>query len=783
MSKSSPGVSPNSSGELSMVKSQPNAHLKSCVALVIICEPHQTIGLRPIPGKAANWFPFIAVKDEEGWQSTAESFAERVVGSKVPVKFTNVFHTQISRKGIWLRRVIFTTSFKNPAGPCCQKVKTLTWIPLNHVITKIDDLGIWGSEPSFYAYSHVKKSGVNFFLEANLKEAIEMYPPMNSNKTSHQVIFKSGMSRDDAVILAEEFYSHVYPSQNMNLPSFIDYFQTIGWSKDQRTLARTYNSFRDYNQDFVRLSLFINGIAAFADSVPQAGPTGAARNLYIFRFFDENRSGYLELNEFYNVRREVMNLTKQVNGNPVEVVVNELSYDYEAVKLPFGSKVTFENFNGAIYNMQLRGTSKLCRSGVPVRGGRLYSADHVLAQTGEGKNMLCKRHSRGNFSIEAYEVRINGSGRVLGSAPVPNDVVGTLTVQQKMASDLMLSDNTPLKCISLVHHHAEAMGFFTKTHGVKHDWERLPDDKFNERVAIMKDTLKRAKDIFKNEPPVKKVNSPVYVLGDIHGNLMDLMTFERVLWAKGPCEGGNFLFLGDYVDRGKDSMECILYLFAMKIANTAKFSLLRGNHEVRSLQESMTYKKEVMKKLSRGGKLHDFAKEMWEMFNEVFDSMPVCAVIDDSIFCAHGGIPGISATKLEQLMRIPKNMPDPENESPPAWEMLWNDPMEKNDALAAINITASGSKHSHLEQMKGYLKNEKRGTAYLYTDIAVNNFLGGNGLTHIIRAHEVIPPGYRFQMGGKVTTVFSTSRYCDQDNKAACIFVQDGKMRVIRIDT
>lgn len=781
MSSKSRGVQKSPSAPI--LKTQSNAHLKSCISLVVICEPHQTIGLRSIPGRRALWFPFTPVGDDDHWQSIADKFAGDLLGSKVSVKFTNAYHTQVSRKGLWLKRIIFTAFLKNASGACCQKIKTLTWLPLNQVISNIDDPRIWGSDPSFYAYSYVKKLGVQLFLESNLKEAIELYPPKNSPKMYHQMIFRSGMSMDDAVIIAEEFYSHVYPSQNMNMLSFMEYFHLIGWSSDRLTLKRMYNSFRTYDQDVVRLNAFVNGIAAYSMNVPQAGLTGAARNFYIFRYFDENRSGFLEMNEFYNMRLEAMNMSKQVTGNPVDLVVNELASDYEAVRLPFGSTVGFDNFKGAIADMKLRGTSSLCRTRIPIRGRRIYSSDQVIAQSSDSAVARCKKHSRGNYSLEAYEVMINGSARVTGSRPVPNNILSTLTMQQKFTSDLLLADNDPAKCIAMVHHHAEAVGIWAKSHADRHDWERLPDNLFQERVNIIKNTLKRAKEIFLREPPVRRVSSPVYVLGDIHGNLRDLMTFETVLWRKGPCEGGNFLFLGDYVDRGADSMECILYLFAKKIMNPEKFSLLRGNHEVRGLQKSMTYKREVQKKLSRNGKLHDFAVQMWDEFNNVFDSMPVCAIIDDSIFCAHGGIPGISATKIEHLMSIPKVMPDPENQSAPAWEILWNDPMEKADALEAINITSSGSKHSHLEQMKGYLKNEKRGTAYLYTDIAVNNFLGGNGLSHVIRAHEVIPDGYRYQIDGKVTTVFSTSRYCGQNNKAACILVHDGKMRVIRIDT
>lgn len=83
----------------------------------------------------------------------------------------------------------------------------------------------------------------------------------------------------------------------------------------------------------------------------------------------------------------------------------------------------------------------------------------------------------------------------------------------------------------------------------------------------------------------------------------------------------------------------------------------------------------------------------------------------------------------------------------------------------------------------GFLSNTKRGTGFFYTEEAVNNFLDINGLTHIIRAHEVMPIGYKFHMGGKVMTIFSCARYCGGSNEAACVSVDGNKIRVIRLDT
>lgn len=111
------------------------------------------------------------------------------------------------------------------------------------------------------------------------------------------------------------------------------------------------------------------------------------------------------------------------------------------------------------------------------------------------------------------------------------------------------------------------------------------------------------------------------------------MCYERLFWNSGPSlVHSNFLFLGDYVDRGDYGVEYVAYLLALKILAPDKFFICRGNHEVRSIQRAFTYEKECYKKygLSVGEKI-------WKKTNRVFDVMPICAVIDNNIFCSHGG--------------------------------------------------------------------------------------------------------------------------------------------------
>ena len=160
------------------------------------------------------------------------------------------------------------------------------------------------------------------------------------------------------------------------------------------------------------------------------------------------------------------------------------------------------------------------------------------------------------------------------------------------------------------------------------------------------------------EKRVLDIPSPCYVLGDIHGNLDDLRFFSQRLWTLGMhLTGSNFLFMGDYVDRGMYGIEVIMYLFAYKIKVPHKVFLLRGNHETRSVNGWIQWYKHrcfLSQCRQRFGRYGDM---IWEKVNQVFDCLPFAATIDQSIFCVHGGIPpretSLKGNRIEQMLKIP----------------------------------------------------------------------------------------------------------------------------------
>ncbi|CAL4139946.1 unnamed protein product, partial [Meganyctiphanes norvegica] len=301
------------------------------------------------------------------------------------------------------------------------------------------------------------------------------------------------------------------------------------------------------------------------------------------------------------------------------------------------------------------------------------------------------------------------------------------------------------------------------------DWGEVDKTKLGQYILSLCHSVK---DVFENEPRLLKISPPCYILGDIHGNYRDLVCFEKALWRVGPAiTPANFLFLGDYVDRGEYGVEVVAYLFAQKLQAPGKFHLLRGNHEVREIQQLFSFYSECLSKF--GDRL---GKEIWNGINDAFDCMPIAAIVDRKIFCIHGGIPKLGVSDgLSELRKIPCPLPRPDLQSNIAWQMMWNDPVAAEE-LTDETVT-------QLKDNGGFAYNEKRQTAYVFNSRAFDAFLSNNKLTHVVRAHEVKQAGFEIQQRGRLMTVFSSSHYCGGNNEAACVLVHDMRMRVIRIDT
>ncbi|KAI0644098.1 Metallo-dependent phosphatase [Trametes meyenii] len=269
--------------------------------------------------------------------------------------------------------------------------------------------------------------------------------------------------------------------------------------------------------------------------------------------------------------------------------------------------------------------------------------------------------------------------------------------------------------------------------------------------------LDQATDLMSREANLLQVPSPVTVCGDIHGQYYDLM---KVFEVGGSFEENNYLFLGDYVDRGCFGIECLLYLYALKLCYPNRLFLLRGNHECRHLTEYFTFKRECV---------HKYGQEIYDACIKSFQALPVTALVDGKFFCVHGGISPELDT-LQDLQRM-NRFEEPASKGL-LCDLLWADPIPNFGHETEPTYENPHGLHPGVP----FIDNHTRGCSYYFTYEAACKFLERNQLLGIFRGHEAQDAGYTMHRKTptkkfpSVITIFSAPNYLDvYHNRGAVI--------------
>jgi len=242
----------------------------------------------------------------------------------------------------------------------------------------------------------------------------------------------------------------------------------------------------------------------------------------------------------------------------------------------------------------------------------------------------------------------------------------------------------------------------------------------------------KAREVLTNESNVQPVPAPVTVVGDVHGQFHDLMEIFQI---GGIPPDTNYLFLGDYVDRGYYSVETVQMVVCYKVRHPERIFMIRGNHESRQITQVYGFYDECVRKYG--------SANVWKMFTDLFDYLPLTALVENSIFCPHGGL-SPSIDSLDHIREIDRIQEIPHEG--PMCDLVWSDP----DDRTGWGISP-------------------RGAGYTFGMDITQMFNDRNGLRMVARAHQLVMDGYDWLHQDSLVTVFSAPNYCYRCGNRAAI--------------
>lgn len=263
------------------------------------------------------------------------------------------------------------------------------------------------------------------------------------------------------------------------------------------------------------------------------------------------------------------------------------------------------------------------------------------------------------------------------------------------------------------------------------------------------DVIHRSTSILKSEETVLNISAPYNIVGDLHGNLADLLFIFKQF---GPPPVTSYLFLGDYVDRGDYSVAVMTLLLSLLIKFPDRVKIIRGNHEFHLINRLYGFYDEIINTYGNS--------DLWDAFQVVFSYMPLGCILDEKIFCVHGGIsPHLESVKqLQQLTRPITTYLD----DPIVCDILWSDPIESKDTFSE----------------------NRRGLGVRYSAESVVKFLKDNKLAVLVRAHQCVLNGVNIFAQRHGLTVFSSSNYLPQSKNLCGIIrsIGNGEVQLFSLE-
>ena len=266
------------------------------------------------------------------------------------------------------------------------------------------------------------------------------------------------------------------------------------------------------------------------------------------------------------------------------------------------------------------------------------------------------------------------------------------------------------------------------------------------------DLIKEVKPLLEKDHSLIRIRSPCKIFGNIHGVYTDLMRYFESFGnpsddnQMGDINVMQYIFLGDFCDRGLYSLEVILLLFALKVKYPDFIYLIRGHHEDKFINE----------KYGLGDECHDRLLDniknplsIFANINKAFDYLPFGILLDNNILMVHGGI-GSSINTLDDIENIKRPVSVEHNvtnkDQLHIIDLLWS---EYSEDIDNIEINSERDKN-------------KNGFIVKYGKERLNKFLVENKINLLITAHQFVKEGFTTFNNDRLLTVFSATNYMDK---------------------
>lgn len=373
----------------------------------------------------------------------------------------------------------------------------------------------------------------------------------------------------------------------------------------------------------------------------------------------------------------------------------------------------------------------------------------------ESPTLTLNQHHRAGASPPTPDVRLYHRAVVAPMEPPLRGLVRQLSIDQLDNEGRRVSiydkgtpeGKTPLfqRTVSMPGVHKRVINELLRPRQWKPNHE---DRRFMLAAEEIVELCDNAEKLFKQEKSVLELKAPIKIFGDLHGQFGDLMRLFEEYGA--PNTAGDityidYLFLGDYVDRGSHSLETMCLLLALKIEHPRSVHLIRGNHEAADINALFGFRLECLERLGDEDGIW-----VWKRINALFNWLPLAALIEGKILCMHGGI-GRCINRIEQIAELERPI-TMEDGGPVLMDLLWSDPTT-NDGVQGVQPSPRGP-----------------GLVTFGPD-RVKDFCKTNNLQMIVRAHECVMDGFERFAQGHLITLFSATNYCGTAGNAGAILV------------